>query len=335
LLPIGVTVRRFAPLIALLLLVVLVTACTTPQSTIAPKSDNAERIQTIYQLTFWLGTLVFVGVLAAALFFGFRFREQPGRVARQIHGNTRLEIVWTIIPVVVLAIIAVPTFNTVAHLTGDAPEGSLEVRATGHQWWFEFEYPEFGFITANEMHIPLGRPVSVALLSTDVIHAFWVPQLHGKIDMVPGHENHLWFTPEQPGTYLAQCAEFCGASHANMRFRVVVDTPEDFEAWVQNQQSDAAEPEEELAQQGRDIFLSSACIGCHTIRGTDAAARAGPELTHFAERDIVAAFLPNTDENLALWLADPPAVKPGALMPDLGLSTEQIQALVAYLQSLE
>src|SRR5690606_18489268 len=154
--------------------------------------------------------------------------ERPGREARQIHGNTRLEVVWTILPVVVLAAIAAPTFNTIRDITGAAPDGALEVVATGHQWWFEFEYPEQGFITANEMHIPVGRAVDITLLSNDVIHSFWVPRLMGKVDMVPGHANRLWFTPEEPGVYLGQCAEFCGLSHANMRFRVVVHSEEDF-----------------------------------------------------------------------------------------------------------
>jgi len=329
--------RRLIPLLLLLLLVVaLATACTDPMSTIDPKSDNTRRVQDLYVLVFWAATIVFVGVMAAALIFSFMYRERPGRTAQQIHGNTRLEIVWTLIPVVILAVIAVPTFDTVIKTTGDAPEGALEVIATGHQWWFEFEYPELGVTTANEMHVPVGRAVNVKLRSVDVIHSFWVPQLTGKTDMVPGHDNRLWFTPEVEGEFRAQCAEFCGTSHANMRFRVFVRSQGDFEAWVANQKKDRVAPTADLAKQGEQVFLTGACVGCHVVRGTAAAARVGPELTHVGERTTIAsALLDNTPENMARWLRNPPAAKPGSKMPNLNLTEDQIQKLVAYLESLK
>src|SRR5690606_25621858 len=201
----------------------------------------------------------------------------------------------------------------IAARTGDAPDDALQVIATGHQWWFEFEYPEYDLVTANELYLPVDRPVEVVLRSTDVIHSFWVPQLAGKVDMVPGHENRLFFTPfeAQEEAYFAQCAEFCGLSHANMRFRVFVREQADFDQWVAAQQADAVQPEEGLAAEGAQIFQSSACVGCHTIRGTAAQAQVGPDLTHVGSRTTLAsAMMENTPENMARWLLDPPAVKP-------------------------
>lgn len=332
----GTPARRLVAFSVLLLIVLFAVACNDPQSTVNPKSDNADSVQSLYLLVFWLGMLVFVGVTLAAVVFAFVFRERPGRQARQIHGNTRLEILWTFIPVVILVVMAVPTFQVIIDTTGDPPSDSLVIVATGHQWWFEFAYPGQGVTTANELHIPVNRPVSIKLLSDDVIHSFWVPQLSGKTDMVPGHENSLFFTPNEIGEYRGQCAEFCGTSHANMRFRVFVDSQEDFDAWVASTLAERIEPSDELATAGEQVFTTSACIGCHTVRGTVAAARVGPELTHFGSRDTVASgIMDNTPENVARWLRDPPAVKPGSKMPNLNLTEDQIQKLVAYLESLK
>jgi cytochrome c oxidase subunit 2 len=285
---------------------------------------------------FWLGTIVFVGVCAAAVIFSIAFRERPGRQARQIHGNTRLEILWTFIPVVVLIVIAVPTFKTVVDINAAAPPDALHVTATGHQWWFEFDYPDLKFNTANELHLVVNRPVSITILSADVIHSLWMPQLMGKVDMVPGHENHMSFTPSAVGEYRGQCAEFCGPSHANMRFRVFVQTQQDFNAWAANQAKAAVEPTSDLAKAGMQVFTTSACVSCHTIRGVKEIGMVGPDLTHVASRTTIAGgTLDNTPENVAKWLHDPPAVKPGSIMPNLGLSTDQIQKLVAYLDSLK
>jgi len=309
-------------------------------STIDPQGDHAETVLSVYELVFWLAAVVFVGVLAATIFFSFAFKERPGRVAKQIHGNTRLEVVWTLIPVIIVVVIAVPTFDAISKTSGaEAPDGALQVTATGHQWWFEFEYPELGITTANELHVPVDRAVDFTLHSEDVIHSFWVPRLAGKVDMVPGHENHLWFTPTEARDepYLGQCAEYCGTSHANMRFRVYVHSQADFDAWAANEAAERRAPSEDLAVRGEEVFTSQACIGCHTVRGTTAAGQIGPDLTHVGNRGTIASgIIENTPENMAEWIRDSQSVKPGSLMPSFpALSEEDLQAIVAYLQSLE
>jgi len=306
-------------------------------STMEPASDNADTIQDVYILIFWLAGAVFVGVLALTLAFSLMFKEQEGVEAVQTHGNSRLEILWTFIPVIIVVIMAVPTFDAIVQTEGDAPEGAHEVTAIGHQWWFEFEYPEEGIVTATDLHLQVGQPVQVSLLSDDVIHSFWVPRLMGKKDMMPGHENQLWFTPTETGVFLGQCAEFCGLSHAKMRFRVIVHSPEDYAAWVESAQAAAAEPEDELAQRGLEVFSNPAsqCVACHTIEGVSSG-DIGPNLTQVGSRSTLAGgWLDNTPENMADWIADPASVKPGSLMPDTGLSDEDIQAVVAYLQTLQ
>jgi len=306
-----------------------------PQTTLNPLSDNARSVDDVYTLITILAGLVMIGVLTLTLAFAVVFRERPGRDAAQIHGNPRLEVFWTLIPVIIVVAIAVPSFSVIIDTTGDAPDDSLEVVATGHQWWFEFNYPDLELTTANELHIPVGTPINVELRSIDVIHSFWVPRLSGKVDMVPGHDNKLWFTPEETGVYLGQCAEFCGTSHANMRFRVFVDSQADFDAWVAAQTADAAPAEGELAMAGESIATTT-CAGCHTIRGTTAAGQIGPDLTHVNSRTTIAAgLLENDTENLRAWLDNPPAEKPGSKMPDLPLTDEQIEQVIAYLQGLD
>lgn len=306
-----------------------------PQTTLAPLSENARAVDDVYTLITILAGLVMIGVLTLTLAFAIIFRERPGREAQQIHGNPRLEVFWTLIPVIIVVAIAVPSFQVIVDTTGDAPDDSLEVVATGNQWWFEFEYPGLGVVTANELHLPVDRPVNVELRAGDVIHSFWVPQLSGKVDMVPGHNNRLWFTPEETGEYLGQCAEFCGTSHANMRFRVFVQTQEEFDQWVAEQAADALPAEGELAVAGEGI-ATTICAACHVIRGTNAAGQLGPDLTHFGSRTTLASgMFSNDTENLRAWLADPPDVKPGSKMPNLNLSDEQLDQLIAYLQGLD
>lgn len=311
----------------------------TPQSTWRPMSDNAHNIHTVYQVVFYLAAAVFVFILFLTLLFTLMFREREGEVAKQFHGNAKLEVLLVAVPVLIVVAMMVPSFKAIAQNTADPPEGALEVIAIGHQWWFEFQYPELGITTANELHLPLDRPVSVILKSDDVIHSFWIPQLVGKVDMMPGHTNHLWFTPDtaRDDPYLAQCAEFCGASHANMRFRVFVDTPQKFEQWSKATAAAAVAPSTDLAKAGEQQFTQSGCVGCHTVKGNPIAlGKVGPNLTHVGSRTTIASgILPNNAGNLHKWLANPPGVKPGSKMPNLGLNDEQIQRLTAYLESLK
>ena len=338
--------RRLAPLAAAVPLLALVAAgCSDPQTTIDPKSDYADSVQFLYVIIFWMAAVVFVGVLGVILWLSIVFRERPGREARQFHGNTRLEIWWTLIPVVIVVIIAIPSFIAIFDTAGDPPEDAVVVEVTAHQWWFEFRYPDEGIVTASEIHLPVDRAASFLLLSDDVIHSFWVPQLAGKMDIVPGHQNELWFTPNEVGMYLGQCAEFCGMAHANMRFRVFVDTPADFAAWVANEQADAVAPATEALAAGQQLFMTNACIACHTIKGTSAAAEIGPDLTHIGSRTTIAAgIMDNTQEDLVLWISNPDREKPGIdpernadFMPAWEgiLTPGEIESIAAYLLSLE
>jgi cytochrome c oxidase subunit 2 len=229
----------------------------------------------------------------------------------------------------------VPTVRVIFK-TQEAPAATdLRVDVVGRQWWWEFRYPGQGVVTANEAHIPVGQTVAFHLHGPDVIHSFWVPQLGGKRDVVPGRVNRVTLTPEVPGEYIGQCAEYCGMSHANMRFRVIVHAKGEWEQWVTTQKAPPVDPKDELAQKGKEIYSQSACMGCHTIAGTSTGIL-GPNLTHFGSRKTFGgASMMSTPENLAKWVENPGHMKPGVLMPNLGMREEQSKALAAYLLSLK
>ena len=329
--------KLYSLLLAAALLGLQACAGDYPQSALHPSSDFAARLDALFDNIFWWAVGVFVVVEGALLYAVWRFRERDEDDRPEpVHGNTLLEIAWTLAPALILVAIAIPTIRTIFIVDNPPREDALVVEVTGHQWWWEFRYPEQEIVTANEAHVPAGRPVEFRLNSADVIHSFWVPKLGGKRDLTPGRETGLWFTADSAGVYRGQCAEFCGTAHALMGFRIVAREPAAFEEWVARTRGPSTEPTDSLAIAGKELFLRSACIGCHRIEGTPAAGIVGPDLTHMGSRMTIAAeVLPNTPENMARWLEDPQAIKPGNTMPDLGLTDEQIRLLVAYLESLE
>ena len=334
--PAGWRKRAFVALVGLLGLVGTACASDAPQDYINyQEGPIAREADQLWDVTFAIAVAIFFIVELLLIFTVVRFRARPGVEAKQFHGNTKVEVILTVIPALILAGLAVPTVRTIFDFA-DKPEGAMEVTVRARQFWWEYEYTGQNVITANEMHIPVGRPVYLTLEGDDVIHSFWVPRLAGKQDVVPGRINTLSIEADKPGSYKGQCTEYCGLSHANMRLRVIAHPEDEFDAWLAEQQQDAGSPTDPLAAEGEDLFLNGQCINCHAVQGTDAQSRVGPDLTHFASRDTFAgAMFDNTTENLRQWLDDPPAMKPGAKMPDYGLTTKEIDALVAYLQSLE
>ena len=330
--------RRFRPSLTVLLSVAAGCGGPFPQSTLAPRSDFSAAIDTLFTGIFWWAVAVFVIVEGLLLFAIVRYRRREGApVPKALHGHTVLEIGWTLAPALILVFIAVPTIGTIFATAGHAPAGALRVEVVGHQWWWEYRYPELGVVTANELHLPQGRPVQLELTTADVIHSFWAPGLGGKRDLTPGRVTRIAFTADSAGEYLGQCAEFCGVSHANMRLRVFVEPDSAFQAWVNRQRGEpAVAPRDSLALAGREEFARGACIACHTIAGVpQARGVAGPNLTHFGSRSTIAGgMFPNTPDYLRRWISDAPSLKPGSLMPAMLLPDDELAALVAYLQSL-
>lgn len=332
----------------------LLAACGGPMSYTIAKGEVAHKVLGLHAIIFWLSVIVFVGVQLVLVWVALRYRHKPGepnRVPSQVHGNTRLEIIWSILPVIIVVIIAVPTVQLISEFTTiPTTPDTVKVRVIGHQWWWEFQYPDLNITTADELVIPVNQPIAFDLESADVIHSFWVPYLSGTLDTIPGRVNQMWFKADEPGNYHGQCKEFCGSSHALMRFRTVAKTKADFDAWVKQHQSPPPPPTTGDAARGAVIFgavkppagtppvspKQGTCAACHAIGNTEAKGLAGPNLTLFGQRSTVAAgILDNTPENLAAWLKDPPGMKPGSKMPNYDLSPEDIQALVAYLESLK
>jgi cytochrome c oxidase subunit II len=312
-----------------------------PQTTVFPLSDWGNDIQGLYNIIFILAAIVFVLVEGAFLYAIIRYRRRPdNRLPTQNHGNTTLEIMWTIFPAVILLFIAVPTIGTI--FKSDAPpvraeSPNLRVTVIGHQWWWEFQYPDLGITTANELHLPAGQTAVFDLESIDVIHSFWFPRMGGKVDAIPTRTNHMWFTPDAQsvGEYYGQCVEFCGLQHANMRMRLFVDTPQDFQRWVEQNRANAV-PVQSQVSRGGAIFLGGNCVTCHTVRGTLAQGKIGPDLTHVGSRTTIAAgMLENTPENLQRWIQHPSQIKVGTKMPDLGLSDQDVRDIAAYLLTLK
>jgi cytochrome c oxidase subunit 2 len=308
-----------------------------PMSTLVASSDLNRSILSVYSIITWAsaGVAGVVFVVLGLILFRSRQRPTGPGLPAQTRGHTGLELAWTIAPAFVLLVIAIPTIQVIFRTqTAPTRPDALEVTVRGWQWWWEFRYPSLDVVTANELHLPLGRPVVFTLEGPDVIHSFWAPQLGGKRDVVPGRVNRMSYTPERAGEFWGQCAEFCGASHANMGLRVIVEEPAAFERWVAVQK--VAPPElDGAAAEGKAIFARSACVGCHTIRGVSVGAL-GPDLTHFGGRALFGAGLwPTTVDHVVAWLKDPPALKPGSKMPNLNLTDAEARALAVYLTSLK
>lgn len=333
------TVRRVT---WLLLCLVVVSGCTPmgPQSTLDPRGPIARMQLDVFMVTVFVCVGAFLATGGLLLYTIWRFRARPDNseaTLARLHGNAKIEFGLIGIMALLLLLIAIPNLRALfAASTPPAAEDVLRLEIAGKQWWWKFTYPTLGIETANELHIPAGRVVQAQLYSEDVIHSFWVPKLAGKMDVIPNKVNQLWFSADEPGTYFGQCAEFCGVSHANMRFRVIVHPEAEFDAWVRAQQQPAVPVADQRALEGAQVFQRTGCASCHTIAGTPAQGTIGPNLTHFGSRRTLAAgLLENSPQNLEHWLRNPQDVKPGSLMPNLGLHDAQITALVAYLQSLK
>ncbi len=331
--------RRSYKLALLAGLAVGLTSCVgdAPLDSLDPQGPAARQIDNLSDPVFLIAGIILAIVLGGMLFAIVRYRDRGQADPKQIHGNAVLEVVWTAIPIILLAGLAVPTVQTIFDLT-ECADDAMEVDVIGHQWWFEYQYPEEGITTANVMVIPAGREVCLNMTSDDVLHNFWIPKLNGKRYLVPGQQTTLILEADAPGEYWGQCGEFCGLSHALMRARVRAVDQADYDAWVARMNQPAMPPEGALAQAGLDEF-NGICSTCHVIEGVNELDNpVGPDLTHFADpyRNVFAgASLNRTDEHLAEWLADPPTIKPGSFMPDLNLTADEIDALIAYLQGLD
>ncbi len=331
--------RFIKPIVVLAVLVFTLplAGCASTQSILQPATSSAREVTNLFYLIFYIALAIFVLVEGLLVYFVIRYqRRANSALPEQVHGNTPLELAWTLAPALVLAVVFVLTVRTMTAVNVSAqPAATVHVTVIGHQWWWEFQYPDQNIITAGDMHVPVGEVVSVTLESDNVIHSFWIPQLTGKTDVIPDHQNQTWLRAEAPGEYRGQCAEFCGAQHANMRFVVIAQSRADYDAWVKQQQTPPAASSGDAAR-GQQVFENGVCIGCHTIQGTKGVGKVGPNLTHFGSRTgIAGGTLPNTPENLAKWLHNPQAVKPGNDMVIPPLSDADIQALVAYLESLK
>jgi cytochrome c oxidase subunit II len=302
--------------------------------------------RSIYDLSLFVLAVtggIFVVVGGLILYAALRFRQRPdddGSEPPQIFGSNQIELSWTIIPVLIVVVLFLATARIIFAIQ-DAPKPSaaLEVTAIGHQFWWEFRYPALHITTANELHIPVSnadtpRPTFLQLTSADVIHSFWVPRLAGKEDLLPNRINELWMDPQTAGLYVGQCAQFCGVQHAKMLLRVYVDTPEQFAAWVKQEQQPGVQDPSVAA--GRHQFESQACMNCHAIAGTPARGQFGPDLTHLASRKTIASgAADNTTENLERWIENPDLIKTGSLMPAMHLTPDQVHEITAYLNSLQ
>jgi cytochrome c oxidase subunit 2 len=336
-----VRILRFASPVVPAVPVALAASCSdAAPSILDPAGPGARRVTELW----WPMLAIAAGVLLVVVAMVAVALRRPGRLGEPPHdaptrwGNRFVVVAGVVLPWLILTGVFVFSLRVMAGTGGGSRTGPgaepLEILVAGHTWWWEIRYPN-GAATANEIHVPSGQPVVLRLSTDDVLHSLWVPQLQVKLDMVPGRVNDLVIEADRPGRYRGQCAEYCGLQHARMSFYVIAQPAEEFAEWAASLGRAAAEPASAGARTGRDVFMRSSCFGCHTIRGTPARATLGPDLTHLASRETIgAATLPLTRDNLARFILDPQAVKPGAMMPPTGFSSSEIEALLDYLMDL-
>jgi cytochrome c oxidase subunit II len=316
-------------------------AADWPTNIFAPASTPAHSVFGLSTFVLLTVAGIFIVVFSLLAYAVVRFRNKDiddHSEPAQIYGSNQVELAWTVIPVLIVVALFLAAARVIASIQGAAtPPGAVQVIATGHQFWWEYRYPEFNIVTANELHVPVSDPAHptptfLTLLSADTNHSFWVPRLAGKTDLIANHPNNMWIDPHEPGLFLGQCAQYCGTQHAKMLLRVYVQPREEFDRWVHQQQQ--MRPSASVSP-GQRIFESTACVNCHTISGTPANGRFGPDLTHLMSRDTIAAgAAPNTPQMLRLWIKNPDAIKPGSKMPAMGLSDQDVEAVAAYMETL-
>lgn len=323
---------------------VLLTGCGGEQSALRGEGTRSAAINENTLVLTILGGLVWVIVVVAVLWAAFRRnREADSAVDRR--EILTVVVAGVAIPAVIIVAVTAHSIGVLNRIDPRDADDNLAVEVIGHKFWWEVRYPDAEVVTANEVHIPAGERVRIRLEAEDVIHSFWVPALTGKMDLIPGVTNETWIETDNPGTYWGQCAEYCGTQHARMRFVVVVHDPAEFDQWLAAQAEPAVEvtdttaggyDDPDLIRRGREVFMSASCVYCHTIAGTEATGTFGPDLTHLAGREYLAAgTIPNQRGHLAGWIVDPQSIKPGSLMPGTDISGDDLQALLAYLENLE
>lgn len=310
-----------------------------------PLGPQARASADVYWIMFVCAIIVLIIVDGGLIFAGLKFRDRPGHMAKQFHGHNFLELVWTVVPTLMVISFSVLSFQKL-NVMNDTSGAGLTVNVQGQQWTWIMSYPKEDRFKLNdgtylqaaqELNIPVNTKIHVQLSSKDVIHSFWVPNIGGKKDAVPGRATDLWIQADKPGTYKGQCFEFCGLGHADMLITLVVHTPDDYASWAKSAVAEAGRLNDPATKKGRETFLALACTSCHTVKGTTAVGKVGPELTNVAsKKSIVGGLLsPVNEENLTKWLKNPPAVKPTTLMPNLSLSDEQVHDLVQWLLTLK
>jgi cytochrome c oxidase subunit 2 len=327
-------------LLALLSFVLVLAGCSGNQSMFNPQGPAARSLATLGWTLLTISVVVYVLVIAAMFWALTRRRTDEDDSPATTRALTRTVTAATVVTAVILVVLTAASVIADRGLTTPSGPGAIEVDVIGHRFWWDFRYrhvtPSQWVNSPNELHVPIGVPVVLNVQSTDVIHSFWVPNLHGKRDLVPGQITHTWIQADAAGVYRGQCAEFCGYQHANMAFLVVAEPMADFQKWIQHQREPAAEPSSEAARHGQNLFVGTTCIMCHAVRGTTAGSRVGPDLTHVGSRQTIAAgTLPNTHEQLRKWISGAQSIKPGNVMPSHALAGQDLEAVVSYLRSLQ